>query len=46
VYARDSKDTVWDDEVEVRDDGRLGFTPDADASSPIEIEAACVEGER
>lgn len=42
VYARDTKQTVWEDQLEVGDDGRLGLTPDADASSPLEIELACV----
>ena len=46
AYARDTKHTVWEDELEVGDDGRLGFTADADASSPLEIDLACVDNER
>jgi len=45
AYARDTKHTVWEDELEVGDDGRLGFTADADASSPLEIDVACVDNE-
>jgi hypothetical protein len=46
AYARDTEHTVWEDELEVGDDGRLGFTADADASSPLEIDLACVDNER
>jgi hypothetical protein len=46
VSARDTKNTLWEDELEVGDDGRLGFAADADASSPLEIELACVDNER
>src|SRR3984893_18524824 len=46
AYARDTKHTVWEDELEVGEDGRLGFTADADASSPLEIDLACVDNER
>jgi hypothetical protein len=42
VYARNTERTIWEDELEVSDDGRLGFTADADAGSPLEIELACV----
>jgi polysaccharide biosynthesis protein PelA len=44
VAVRDSKESLWDDEVEVGDDGRLAFTTDADALSPLEIEATCLDG--
>jgi hypothetical protein len=48
VSVRDSKQTLWDEEMEVGDDGRLALTADADAMSPVEIEVACLEsdGER
>jgi polysaccharide biosynthesis protein PelA len=46
AYARDTKHTIWEEELEVGDDGRLGFTADADASSPLEIDVACVDNER
>jgi hypothetical protein len=45
VSARDSKETLWDDETEVGDDGRLALTADADAMSPLEIEVACLQGD-
>jgi len=45
VAVRDSKETLWDDEVEVGDDGRLAFTADAVAMSPLEIEATCLGGD-
>lgn len=45
VYARDTERTVWEDRLEVGDEGRLSFTPDADASSPLEIELACTGDE-
>ena len=39
--VHDSKETVWDEDTEVGDDGRLAFTADADAMSPREIDVAC-----
>jgi hypothetical protein len=45
VSVRRSKETLWEDESEVGDDGRLELTADADAMSPLEIEAACMEGD-
>ncbi len=41
VSVHDSKETVWDEDTEVGDDGRLAFTADADAMSPREIDVAC-----
>jgi hypothetical protein len=42
VLVRDfDRKTVWDDVVEVGDDGRLALTADADAMNPLEIEVAC-----
>jgi hypothetical protein len=48
VSVRDPKETLWDDEMEVGNDGRLALSADADAMSPVEIEVACLEsdGER
>jgi polysaccharide biosynthesis protein PelA len=45
VSVRDSKETLWDDEAEVGDDGRLAFTADAEALSPVEVEVACLQGD-
>jgi polysaccharide biosynthesis protein PelA len=45
LTARDSNEVVWEDEGEVGQDGTLAFTADADATSPVEIKAACLEGE-
>jgi hypothetical protein len=45
VFVRDGKETLWDDETEVGDDGRLAFTADAIAMSPLEIEVACLPGD-
>jgi polysaccharide biosynthesis protein PelA len=46
AYARDTNhQTVWEDELEAGDDRRLALTADADASSPLEIELACVDKE-
>jgi len=41
VYVRDTRETVWDEEMEVGDDGRLALTADADAMNPLEVEVAC-----
>jgi polysaccharide biosynthesis protein PelA len=42
VLVRDfDRKTLWDDVVEVGDDGRLALTADADAMNPLEIEVAC-----
>jgi hypothetical protein len=43
VFARDTDATIWDETVEVGDDGRLAFTADADAMNPLEIEVACTD---
>jgi hypothetical protein len=45
LTARDYNDVVWEDEAEVGQDGRLEFTADADANSPVEIRVACLEAE-
>jgi polysaccharide biosynthesis protein PelA len=45
VIARDAKETVWDEEFEVREDGRLAFTVDAEALSSLEIEVRCLDGQ-
>jgi hypothetical protein len=41
VAVRDSKETVWTDETEVGDDGRLALTADADGMNPLEIDVTC-----
>ena len=45
VIAREGPDAVWDDEVEAGEDGRLAFTVDAEAISPLAIEVRCLQGE-
>jgi hypothetical protein len=45
VTVRDDKESLWDEEVEVRDDGRLAVVADAEALSPVEVEVACIDGE-
>jgi polysaccharide biosynthesis protein PelA len=48
VAVRESRETVWDDEAEVGDDGKLALTADADAMNPLEIDVTCsdVNGQR
>src|SRR5262245_42724692 len=41
VSVQDSEKTVWDEELEVGDDGRLALTADADAMTPLLINVAC-----
>src|SRR5205807_1290157 len=42
VLVRDfERKTLWDDVVDVGDDGRLAVTADADAMNPLEIDVAC-----
>src|SRR5262249_50890434 len=45
VAVRDGRETVWEDETEVGDDGRLALTADADAINPLEIEVTCLDGQ-
>jgi hypothetical protein len=45
VSARNGSQTLWEDEMEVADDGRLAFTADALAMSPLEIDVACLQGD-
>jgi hypothetical protein len=42
VVARDAKEAVWDEEFDVGEDGRLAFTVDAEALSPLDIEVRCL----
>jgi hypothetical protein len=46
VAVRDARETVWEDETEVGDDGRLALTADADAINPLEIDVTCLDGPR
>jgi hypothetical protein len=41
VSVQDSEKTVWEEELEVGDDGRLALTADADAMTPLLINVAC-----
>ncbi len=43
VSVQDSDKTVWDEEMEVGDNGRLALTADADAMNPLTINVACSE---
>jgi polysaccharide biosynthesis protein PelA len=43
VLAKDSRETLWDEEIDVGDDRRMTFSVDADAMSPLELEVACLE---
>jgi polysaccharide biosynthesis protein PelA len=43
VVARDAKEAVWDEELDVGEDGRLAFTVDAEALSPLDIEVRCLD---
>jgi hypothetical protein len=45
VRVRNAKVSIWDDEAEVGEDGRLALTADADATSPLDIDVACIEGD-
>jgi len=46
VAVRDTRETIWEDETEVGDDGRLALTADADAINPLEIDVTCLDGSR
>jgi hypothetical protein len=43
--VRNSKESLWDEEAEVGEDGRLALTADADAISPVDIDVTCIEGD-
>jgi hypothetical protein len=43
VLAKDSRETLWDEEIDVGEDRRLTFSADADAMSPLELEVVCLE---
>jgi polysaccharide biosynthesis protein PelA len=45
VSVRNSKESLWDEEAEVGEDGRLALTADADAISPVDIDVICIEGD-
>ena len=43
--VRNSKESLWDEEAEVGEDGQLTLTADADAISPVDIDVTCIEGD-
>jgi polysaccharide biosynthesis protein PelA len=45
AVARDAKEAVWDEELEVGEDGRLKLSVDAEALSPLDIEVRCFDGQ-
>ncbi len=42
VTVRDLNETLWEQEMEVNAVGRLEFTADAEAMSPVELEVTCL----
>jgi hypothetical protein len=46
VVARDGKEAVWDEEFDIGEDGRLAFTVDAEALTPLDLDVRCFGGAR